>query len=110
MRSLIDEFNVKLKKEDIKVMDYNAFPNKVLLDNLRNKIIQNLIDDNIENFKSMNDYVKNEIDKSVEGYDLSNIERNYIHNLIDNEINGNGPLTDLLSDSNVTEIMVNGVN
>ena len=42
------------------------------------------------------------------GYDLSNIERSYIYNLIDNEINGYGPITDLLEDKTITEIMVNG--
>ena len=66
MKRFVDEFNAKKKEVVIEISDYNAFPNKVLLDNLRNKIIQNLIDGNIENFKSMNDYVRNEIDKTLE--------------------------------------------
>ena len=43
----------------------------------------------------------------MEGYDLSNLERNHIFNLIENEINGYGPITELLDDKNITEIMVN---
>ena len=56
----------------------------------------------------MDDFVKTEIDKTLEGYDLSDIERSYIYNLIDNEINGYGPLSELLEDKDITEIMVNG--
>ncbi|MEG1313816.1 MAG: ATPase, T2SS/T4P/T4SS family, partial [Bacilli bacterium] len=52
--------------------------------------------------------INDEIDKTLEGYDLSNLERSYIFNLIDNEINGYGPITELLDDKNVTEIMING--
>ena len=36
----------------------------------------------------MDEFVKQEIDKSLEGYDLTNVERNHIYNLIDNELNG----------------------
>lgn len=89
------------------VSDYNEFKNKELLDKLRNKIIQNLIDNKkIDNIKA-NDFIKNQIDETIKDYDLSNIERNYIYNLIDNEINGYGPLTELLRDKDITEIMVN---
>ena len=87
--------------------DYEAFKNKELLDELRNKIIQNLIDHNKNNVL-LDSYVKSEIDKTLEGYDLSVVERNYINNLIDNEINGYGPITELLDDPSITEIMVNG--
>ena len=58
----------------------------------------------------MDEFVIREIDKTLEGYDLSNVERSYIYNLIDNEINGYGPITDLLEDEAITEIMVNGKN
>ena len=109
-KKFIDEFDIKENKENTfdEITDYETFPNKVLLDELRNKIIQNLIDHEAVNNFNMNDFVRNEIDKTLEGYDLSNDERNYIYNLIDNEINGDGPLTELLKDKNITEIMVNG--
>ncbi len=88
--------------------DYDAFTNKELLDKLRNQIIQNLIDNKINNQPNMDEFIKNQIDETLEGYDLSVTERSYIYNLIDNEINGYGPITELLDDKNITEIMVNG--
>lgn len=108
-KKLMAEFNVDIE-EDIagEINDYDAFPDKVLLEKLRNEIIQNLIDNDIQNHESMDDFIKIQIDKIIEGYDLSSNERNYIYNLIDNEVNGYGPLTELLQDKNITEIMVNG--
>lgn len=111
MKKFVEEFNVKVDTVDIEqVSDYEAFQNKALLDELRNKIIQNLIDHNIEKTGTMDAFIKDEIAKTLEGYDLTNIERSYIYNLIDNEINGYGPITELLEDKDITEIMVNGKN
>ena len=90
--------------------DYEIFDDKNLLDDLRSKIIQNIIDDNIPKQMNLNDYINSEIDKNLNGIDLSNEKRNHIFNLIDNEINGLGPITELLKDENITEIMVNAPN
>ena len=110
-KTFIDEFEVEVDTKNINdVPDYDAFTNKELLDYLRNKIIQNLIDNNKDNKINFDSFVKKEIDKSLEGYDLSVIERSYLYNLIDNEINGYGPITELLDDPSITEIMVNGIN
>ena len=106
--SLIDAFEVKnspLKVENIN--DYEIFSDKELLDKLRSKVIQNIIDNDKPNSKGLEDYINNEINESIEGYDLSNLERTHIFNLIENEINGYGPITELLDDKNITEIMVN---
>lgn len=110
-KTFTEAFDVKIDSyvPDI-VDDYDAFPNKVLLEQLRNEIIQNLIDESLEHKETLSDFVKTQVDKTVEGYDLSSSERAYIYNLIDNEINGYGPLTELLKDKNITEIMVNGKN
>lgn len=108
-KKFVEEFDIETLNTVSEVNDdYNAFTNKILLDELRNKIIQNLIDNNINHTGTMNDFVKKEIDDTIKGYDLSNVERNYIYNLIDNEINGYGPISELLNDKNITEIMVNG--
>jgi len=88
--------------------DYEIFKDKDLLDKFRNRIIQELIDNQIPDEKVLTQYINEEIDRITEGYDLSNVERNHIFNLIENEINGFGPITELLEDKNVTEIMVNG--
>ena len=108
-KSLIDEFGIErqTKTEDI-INDYDVFTDKDLLDKLRTEIIEKIIDKYIINNEFNNEFIIKEIDRSLEGYDLSNLERNHIYNMIDDEINGNGPLTELLKDKNITEIMVNG--
>ena len=111
MPNLMKAFDVKEEKVSVKpVKDYDIFKDKELLDNLRNTIISNLIDDKVPNNKLLHEYINDEIDKALLGYDLTNLERSHIFNLIDNEINGYGPITELLEDPNITEIMVNGKN
>ena len=110
-RKFIEEFDVQIENPEVnEVKDYETFQNKVLLDELRNKIIQNLIDNKVNSKGTMSEFIKTEIDKTIEGYDLSDTERNYLYNLIDNEINGYGPISELLKDKDITEIMVNGIN
>lgn len=108
MGTLRDEFQIKEISKKIEVLpDYDIFKDKDLLDKLRSKIIQNLIDDKIPDDNSLTEYINTEIDTVLEGYELSNLERNHIFNLIDNEIRGYGPITELLKDKSITEIMVN---
>ena len=111
-KTLQDLFEVdkKNKVNNYITDDYSIFEDKALLDTLRNKIIQNIIDNNIPDSKFLDEYINNEIDTTIEGYDLTNLERNHIYNLIENEISGYGPLTELLDDDNITEIMVNSPN
>ena len=92
------------------VNDYDVFKDKRLLDKFRDSIIQELIDNQIPDDKLLSQYINEEIDIITEGYDLSNLERNHLYNLIENEINGYGPITELLDDDSVTEIMVNSPN
>lgn len=109
-KSFVEEFEVQEELDLKDISDYETFENKSLLDELRNKIIQNLIDNNTNNQTINSAYIKKEVDKVLEGYDLSLVERSYINNLIDNEINGYGPITELLEDPSITEIMVNSIN
>lgn len=109
--SLMDAFNLERKLPKINnINDYEIFPDKKLLDDLRTRIVENLIDKEIPEDQNLNEFITEEIDAAVEGYDLTNLERNHLFNLIDNEINGYGPLTELLEDKNITEIMVNSPN
>lgn len=108
-KKFVDEFKVNVKEEVVETIGYEIFSNKQLLEELRNKIIQNLIDNN-KISKDINEYIKEEINKTLEGYNLTIVERNYVYDLIVNEITGYGPITELLNDDNVTEIMVNGSN
>ena len=106
-KSFSSEFFVDLKSSspDIKT-DYEIFENKDKLDEIRSIIIQNIIDNNIPKGYNLNEYINYEIDRYL-GSDISNLKRSYVFNLIDNEINGFGPINELLKDKNVTEIMVN---
>ncbi len=105
---LTDAFEVKKAKTFSTLSNYEIFPDKTLLEDLRTKIIENIIDKEIPKGKILQEYVNEIIDTSLEGYDLTNLERNHIFHLIDDEINGYGPLSELLKDKNITEIMVNG--
>ena len=108
-QSLTEAFNIKPPKLKIdNISDYDVFKDKELLDNLRSKIIQNLIDEKIPDDKLLDQYINDEIDNTLIGYDLDYLQRNHIFNLIQNEINGYGPITGLLNDDSITEIMVNG--
>ena len=110
-KSLIEAFNIEKKVlPKIEVKDYDIFPDKVKLEELRSKIVQNLIENKIPKNVSLEQYINDEIDDTLQDYDLEPLERNHIFNLIQNEINGYGPLTDLLENDFVTEIMVNGIN
>ena len=110
--TLVQEFNVKRKEVKIEenIKDYAVFSNKKELDALRMKIVQNLINGKIPQNVSLEQYINDEIDDTLEDYNLGSLERSHIFNLIQNEINGYGPLTDLLNNDTVTEIMVNGIN
>ena len=97
-------------KIDIDKSDYDVFEDKDLLDKFRNNIIQELIDNNISDSSKLSQYINEEIDRITDGYDLSSEKRNHLFNLIENEVNGYGPITELLDDKNVTEIMINSPN
>lgn len=109
--TLLEEFNTRKREyvtEDVK--DYAVFPDKEKLEILRAKIVQNLINNQIPTNVSLEQYINDEIDETLEDYSLDANQRAHIFNLIQNEINGYGPLTDLLNNDSVTEIMVNGIN
>ena len=109
-KSLLNEFHMDIKIDTPILNDYDIFSDKVLLDDIRKKIIENIIDENNLGNIRVDNYINDEIDKVLNGRDLTNLERSHIYNMIDNEINGYGPLNELLNDSNISEIMVNGPN
>ncbi len=109
-KSLLDEFNVALDEKTEIVSDYEVFTDKQLLDNIRKKVIESIIDNKLYNKNNLESFINEEIDLALNGHDITNLERSHIFNMIDNEINGYGPLNELLNDSNISEIMVNGPN
>lgn len=109
-KSLLNEFNITVDNKQQIISDYEVFSDKVLLDELRKKIIEHIIDNKKNNNKPIEEFINEEIDSALNGRDLTNLERSHIYNMIDNEINGYGPLNELLNDPNISEIMVNGPN
>ena len=108
-KRLLDEFNIEFESSKTSFAnDYEVFSDKELLDELRKKIIENIIDNKVVNKEVSDDFINDEIDYVLAGRDLTNLERSHIYNMIDNEINGYGPLNELLNDPNISEIMVNG--
>ena len=56
--SLLDAFEVKSVKNDVAPLnDYDVFKDKVLLDELRTKIIEKLIDSEVPQDSSLNEFI-----------------------------------------------------
>ena len=105
MNSWMEEFNLEDNfSNSYTNTDYEIFENKDELDKLRINIIQELIDAHETKIEEIEEVV----DRTSIEYDLNNQQRDYLKNLIVNELTGFGPITELLTDNNVTEIMING--
>ena len=108
-KSLISAFEIEKAKVKEEILnDYDVFSDKALLEKLRTKVIENIIDKEVPEGKTLKEFIDDEIDAAIEGYDLTNLERAHIFNMIEDEVNGNGPISELLKDKDITEIMVNG--
>lgn len=107
MSRLLEEFNIKSDFKKYESDDYAVFKDKELLDQFRLQILEDLSDKGFVDQYVNKDLINGEIDNVTYGYDLSNQERSYLFHLIDGEVNGYGPITELLNDDNITEIMVN---
>lgn len=109
-KTLTEAFEVKEKAftSNKNIRDYEIFADKGLLEEIRMRIVQNLIEESIPEDTSLEEYVNSEIEKSLANYDLTTLQIGHVFNLIQNEINGYGPITPLLEDNAVTEVMVNG--
>ena len=107
MSRLLEEFNIKPRRSAYETNDYMIFKDKELLDSFRIRILEDISDKGLASGYVSKDVINGEIDDITYGYDLSKNERLYLFNLIDGEINGYGPITELLNEDNITEIMVN---
>ena len=106
--SLMNEFNIHIDNNIDHQKDYNIFKNKDELDLLRKNILEKLGDLTYANGEITKDIILKCMNEETLSSNLSNLERSNLYNIIDNEINGYGPLSELLNDSKVDEIMVNG--
>lgn len=106
-RDLLEAFNIKKNPIKHEVSDFLAFKDKELVEKFRLKILEDISDLGVESGNISGELINQEIDDVTYGYDLTLEERHYLFNLIDGETNGYGPLTEVLKDDNINEIMVN---
>ena len=86
--------------------DYEMFDDKKLLDKFVTSIIEELNKNMALNIE-MKEFINEQIDRVIEGYEITNNQRNYLFNLIENELNSYGPITELMNDKYITTIMIN---
>ena len=78
---------------------------KEKLEKLKDELLEMVIDSS--NGHASSNIIIEKLDILTKDMNLTTLERNYLYNLIDNEINGNGPITAALKDDAVSKIMVN---
>lgn len=110
MNNLLKAFEINVDENNNPSNDFNMFKDKELLETLRVKIIERLVDDEKLINESKEDYINRNIEIVIEGYDLTSDERSHLFNLIENELENYGPLSSLIKEDDISEIMVNGVN
>lgn len=96
--SLLDAFGIEDEKDnsDSSVV----YDNNSLLDKIKNDYIKYIMENKLSLEDSYEEYIKD--------YDLSDLDKSNLYNLIGEELKGFGPLTELMNDKNITEIMING--
>lgn len=103
-KSLVSAFNIK-NNNLIRLGDYEIFQDKEALDKLRSEITFSIIDD----YNNDNNYdIHGKVDYYTRNLNLSTLEKQYLYNLLDNEILGMGPLTEVMRDTSVSKVFVNG--
>lgn len=103
-KSLVGAFNIK-NNNLLRLGDYEIFQDKEALDKLRSEITFSIIDD----YNNDNNYdIHGKVDYYTKNLNLSTLEKQYLYNLLDNEILGMGPLTEVMRDNSVSRVFVNG--
>ena len=102
-KSLVNAFNIK-NNNLLRLSDYEIFQDKEALDKLRSEITFSIVDE----YSLNNNYdIHGKVDYYTRNLNLSTLEKQYLYNLIDNEISGMGPLTEIMQDTSVNKIFVN---
>jgi pilus assembly protein CpaF len=101
-KSLLAHFGIKKNNQVNRLMTEELLGDDLLLHTAKNKIIEQIISLKIDQLNQQ------EINRILNEYKLSKVEKSYLYNIIDAEINNYGPLTELMNNDNVKEILVNG--
>ena len=103
-KTLANAFNIE-NTNLLKLNDYEIFQDKQTLEKIKNDITFSLIDEVSLGLKEAD--VHSKIDEYTKSLNLSTLEKQYLYNLIDNEIYGIGPITEVMNDTSVKKIFVN---
>ena len=103
-KTLANAFNIE-NTNLLKLNDYEIFQDKQTLEKIKNDITFSLIDEVSLGLKETD--VHSKIDDYTKSLNLSTLEKQYLYNLIDNEIYGIGPITEVMNDTSVKKIFVN---
>lgn len=103
-KTLANAFNIE-NINLLKLNDYEIFQDKQTLEKIKNDITFSLIDEVSLGLKETD--VHSKIDQYTKSLNLSTLEKQYLYNLIDNEIYGIGPITEVMNDASVKKIFVN---
>lgn len=106
-KTLANAFNIE-NKNLLKLNDYEIFQDKETLAKIKNDITFSLIDEVALGLKETD--IHSKIDEYTKSLNLSTLEKQYLYNLIENEIYGIGPLTEVMNDDSVKKIFVNSAN
>ena len=103
-KTLANAFNIE-NTNLLKLNDYEIFQDKQTLEKIKNDITFSLIDEVSLGLKETD--VHSKIDEYTKSLNLSTLEKHYLYNVIDNEIYGIGPITEVMNDTSVKKIFVN---
>lgn len=106
-KTLANAFNIE-NKNLLKLNDYEIFQDKETLAKIKNDITFSLIDEVALGLKETD--IHSKIDEYTKSLNLSTLEKQYLYNLIENEIYGIGPLTEVMNDNSVKKIFVNSAS
>ena len=104
MSKLLNAF--EFNDNNSNITDYDSFKDKELLERLRKDILSSISDKNKSN-SIEKEVVIETVNEVCGGYNFNEVELNYLYNMIMGELDIYGPLTDLINDKEISEIMVN---
>ena len=97
-KTLANAFNIT-NSNLLKLNDYEIFQDKEALEKIKNDITFSLIDEVSLGLKETD--IHSKVDEYTKSLNLSTLEKQYLYNLIDNEIYGIGPITEVMHDTSV---------
>ena len=100
--SLLEEFGYNTDKKNINPSNYEIVNDKDKVLKNKDNIVKELYKNSIFDEYSVNEFIKDT--------DISELDKEYLKELVYNDIYGSGPLLSLFNDKNINDIMINGCN